>query len=214
MKSLFLAAALSLAASAAVAQTCAPATLTKVVTRSVGPDIVRGSFRAEPITLYRQGSRFLRMEEAADPEQKLHLLSVVAEPDVWVVNRMDMTGRHMVDPGPVFNAHAPIVTGTGVPALFAELEFGCEAQFTRTRAREAGTRPVQGKSARIYALQQGDRRLEVLLSDAGTPVEVAYYEGAKAALVIRYDLFQTGLPDDPALFRKPEGVTFSGEAGR
>lgn len=214
MKSLILVLLASLAASPALAQSCAPATLTKVVTRSVGPDIVRGSFRSEPVTLYRKGERFLRLEEVPDPEQKAHLLSIVAEPDIWFVNRMDRTGRHMVDPGPIFIAHAPIVVGPSVPAVFGELEFGCEAQFAKTRAREAGTRPVLGKPARIHALQQGDRRLEVLLSDAGTPVEVAYYEGAKAVLVIRYDLFQSGLPDDPGLFRKPEGITFQDAAGR
>lgn len=214
MKPLILALLASLAASPVLAQACAPPTLTKIVTRSVGPDIVRGSFRSEPVTLYRLGERFLRLEEAPDPEQKLHLLSVVAEPDIWMVNRFDRTGRHAVDPGPTFVAHAPIVVGPGVPAMFTELEYGCEAAFARSRAREAGTRPVLGKAARIHALQQGDRRLEILLSDAGAPVEVAYYEGAKAALVIRYELFQAGLPDDPALFRKPDGITYSEAASR
>lgn len=214
MRSLILAILASLAASPVLAQACAPATLTKVVTRSVGPDVVRGSFAAEPVTLYRKGERFLRLEESPDPARRVHLLSVVAEPDIWFVNRMDGTGRHMVDPGPVFTAHAPIVVGPGVPPMFNELEFGCEAAFAKTRAREAGTRPVLGKPARIHALQQGDRRLEILLSDAGVPVEVAYYEGAKAVLVIRYDVFQTGLPDNPDLFRKPDGVTYQEATAR
>ena len=208
MKSAVLAVLISLLAAPAVAETCAPPKLMKIVTRSVGPDIVRGSFRAAPLTLYRQGERFLRTEEASDPEQKQHLLVVVAEPDIWFVNRADRTGRHIVDPGPTYVAKAPIIAGQGVPETFTELEFGCEAAFARARGREAGARAVGGREARIHALQDGDRRLEILLSTAGTPVEVAYYEGARTVLVIHYDAYDTGLPDNPALFRKPEGVTF------
>ena len=66
--------------------------------------------------------------------------------------------------------------------MFQELEFGCEAAFVRARGREAGVRTVDGKTARIYALQAGDQRLEVLLTDRGVPAEVAYYQGARTVL--------------------------------
>ena len=214
MKSAVLAVLISLVAAPAVAETCAPAKLMRMVTRSVGPDIVPGSFRAKPLTLYRQGERFLRSEEAADPEQKQHLLVVVAEPDIWFVNRADRTGRHVVDPGPSYVAHAPIVAGQGVPAAFTELEFGCEAAFARSRGREGGARAVAGREARIHVLQEGDRRLEILLAPDNNPLEVAYYEGARTVLMIRYDVYETGLPDNPALFRRPEGFTFQEAAAR
>lgn len=214
MKPLGLAILVAMIAAPAIAATCAPPTLTRIVTRSVGPDIQRGSFRAEPITLYRKGDKYLRNEEAPDPDQRLHLITIVAEPDIWMVNLMDKTGKHMVDPGPTFVAHAPIVAGQGVPAAFMELEFGCEAVFARARGREAGVRTVTGKTARIYALQEGDRRLEVLLTDRGVPAEVAYYQGERTILTIRYDAYETGLPDNPTLFEKPEGVTFQAEAPR
>ncbi len=214
MKSCGLAILIALIGAPAVAATCAPPTLTRIVTRSVGPDIARGSFRAEPIILYRKGEKYLRNEEAPDPAQRVHLIMIVAEPDIWVVNLMDKTGKHMVDPGPTFVAHAPIVAGQGVPPAFMELEFGCEAAFARARGREAGVRTVSDKTARIYALQEGDRRLEILLTDGGVPAEVAYYQGAQTILTIRYDAYETGLPDDPALFQKPAGVTFQAEAAR
>ena len=214
MKSAVLAVLISLVAAPAVAETCAPAKLMRMVTRSVGPDIVPGSFRAKPLTLYRQGERFLRSEEAADPERNLHMMVVVAEPDIWFVNRADRTGRHVVDPGPSYIAHAPIVAGQGVPAAFTELEFGCEAAFARARGREAGARAVGGREARIHVLQEGDRRLEILLGADNKPVEVVYYEGARTVLMIRYDAYETGLPDNPALFRKPEGITLQEQAAR
>eukprot|EP01036_Dinobryon_divergens_P046222 gene46222-61811_t len=113
MKSCALAILVAMTGAPALAATCAPPTLTRIVTRSVGPDIQRGSFRAEPITLYRKGELYLRNEEAPDPEQRLHLLTIVSEPDVWTVNLMDKTGKHVVDPGPNFVAHAPIVAGQG-----------------------------------------------------------------------------------------------------
>ena len=214
MKPLGLAILVAMTGAPALAATCAPPTLTRIVTRSVGPDIQRGSFRAEPVTLYRKSELYLRNEETPDPEQRVHALTIVSEPDVWMVNLMDMTGKHVVDPGPAFVAHAPIVAGQGVPAVFQELEFGCEAAFVRAQGREAGVRTVDGKTARIYALQAGDQRLEVLLIDRGVPAEVAYYRGARTVLTIRYDAFETGLPDDPRLFQKPAGVTFRAEAPR
>ena len=214
MKPLCLVVLVALVAAPAVAATCAPPTLTRIVTRSVGPDIPQSSFRAQPITLYRQGEKYLRNEEAPDPDQRLHLITIVAEPDIWTVNLMDKTGKHMVDPGPTFVAHAPIVAGQGVPAAFMELEFGCEAAFARARGRDAGVRTVADKTARIYALQEGDRRLEILLTDRGVPAEVAYYQGARTILTIRYDAYETGLPDDPTLFQKPEGVRFQADASR
>jgi len=214
MKSWLPALALSLVASAALAQTCAPAKLTKVVTRQVGPEVKPGSFAAAPMTVYRQGERLMRSEEAEDPAQKLHLLIVAAEPDIWFVNRVDRTGRHVVDPGPDLNVHAPIVTGQGVPAAFSELEYGCEAAFARARAHQGGSREVGGKAADIWALVAGDRRLEILLSAKGEPAEVAYFQGDRPVLVIRYDSFEAALPDDPALFRKPDGVTWQEASGR
>ena len=127
---------------------------------------------------------------------------------------MDRTGRHLVDPGPTFFAAAPIIAGQGVPAAFAELEFGCEAAFARGRGREAGSRVVGGKTARIFALQSGDRRLEILLNERGEPAEVAYYQAGRTVLVIRYDIYETGLPDNPALFQKPTGITFTPGSAR
>lgn len=211
MRSWILALAASLLASPAASATCAPATLTKVAHRAVGPGIAPGSFAAQPVVLYRKGVTFMRSEEAPDPASKCHQLIVVASPDIWFVNRSDKTGRHMVDPGPIYEVHAPIVAGPGVPARFVELEFGCEAAFAKGRAYEAGTRAVDGRPARIYAMTEGLHRLEILLSSDDTPVEVAYYQGARVILTIRYDSFQTGLPDNPALFTRPDGIAY--EAG-
>ena len=208
MRGLFVVLTLALAGSPSAAEVCAPATLTKVVTRSVGPDIAPGTFRAAPVTLFRQGDRFVRIEEAPDPTTGAHLLSVVAEPDIWMVNLADRTGRHIVDPGPSLIARAPIVAGQGVPPEFVELEFGCEAAFAERRGYDAGTRQVGGTLARIRALVIGSHRLEVLLSPQGVPAEVAYYRGDRTILVIRYDVYQTRLPDAPELFRRPEGITY------
>ena len=205
---------MALVATPVVAETCAPSTLTRIVTRSVGPDIVRGSFRAEPITLYRKGQQFLRHEEAPEPERRQHLLTIVSTPDIWIVNQLANTGKHLVDPGPVFGAKAPIVAGRDVPTSFSELEFGCESAFAKARARAAGVRTLDGRSINVYALQDGDRRLEISLIGADIPVEVTYYQGARVVLMIRYDAFESGLPDNPQLFEKPSGVTFADGAPR
>ncbi len=208
MRPLFLVFALALVAMPVAAETCAPASLTKVVTRSVGPDIAPGTFRAAPVTLYRQGDRYIRIEEAADPTQGAHLLSVVAEPDIWMVNLADRTGRHIVDPGPSLIAHAPIVAGQGVPPEFVELEFGCEAAFAERRGYDAGTRQVGSVTGKVRVLVSGPHRLEIVSGPKGAPLEVAYYRGDRTVLVIHYDIYQSRLPDAPELFRRPEGITY------
>jgi hypothetical protein len=58
-------------------------------------------------------------------------------------------------------------------------------------------------------LQEGDRRLEILLYETGTPAEVAYFQGITAVLTIVYDAYEVALPDNPGLFAKPEGYAIS-----
>src|SRR5712691_13067681 len=100
-----------------------PATMTKITTRIIEPKMNPDSFFAQPKTLWRAGTKYARVAEAADPQHQIHGLVIVNEPDVWMVNLFDKSGTHMVDTGPTFNAHLPIFEASSGVAGF---EFGRE----------------------------------------------------------------------------------------
>lgn len=104
----------------------APEKMIRIVAREVSPGVAAESFRAQPKTLYRLGTRYGRVEELPNPASGLHLLAVMNEPDVWMVNRRDGTGRHIIDPDPSFHVGAPVFEWPGLPATLADLEHGCE----------------------------------------------------------------------------------------
>lgn len=192
------------------ALTCAPPTLTKIVTHNITPGVSGDHWSGQPTVMYRLGSGKIRNEEPRDAAGKLHLTMVVNEPDIWFVNREDFTGAHIVDPGPTYGAHAPIINDPEAPAVFGELEYGCEADFVRDkRLSKAGVRSIEGRQATVHALIEGDRRLEIALADDGRPVEIGYFVGDRPLMILRYDEHRSGLADQGALFSKPEGFTYS-----
>jgi hypothetical protein len=74
----------------------APATMTKLMVKLESPEIPKDSFAAEAKRMYRAGSRYCRIEENPDLEHGIHGLLIMNEPDVWMINRLAKTARHMV----------------------------------------------------------------------------------------------------------------------
>jgi hypothetical protein len=72
------------------------------------PEIMTGSVLAQPKVMYRAGTKYCRVEEAEDSQNKIHGLFIVDEPDAWMINLYDKLARHVVDPGPTFNCKLPI----------------------------------------------------------------------------------------------------------
>lgn len=201
-------------ASPVYAATCAPQKLIHIITVNVTPGIPAESFAAQPRSLYRIGSDKLRMEEAADPANGIHGIIVVAEPNIWMANLYDNTGKHMVDPGPTFFAEAPVLGGQGIPSKLAALQFGCEAEFIAANApSRVRTEQVGNAHFDVYRVEDGADAVEILeRQGTNTPAFTRYYRGGKIALVLRYDLYSTGLPNDPNLFVPPSGVRYAGAA--
>lgn len=211
MRGLMWGLALALCASAAQAEVCAPRTLTRVVTREVTPQLPATHFARLPKTLYRLGAGRARVEEAPDKVQGIHMVVVIAEPDVWFANREDGSGRHVVDTGPTYDVHMPIFAGAGLPRPIADIEFGCEAEFARAHmpdTEQAGA----GSRLTAHVLRQGDYLLRLVLDAKGRPTEASLRRGGAILMSVAYDAFEAGLPDDPKLFVPPEGVAFV-EAG-
>lgn len=202
-------AAIAVPASAA---TCAPQKLVHIVLTDVTPGVAAGSFAAQPRTYYRLGNNKLRIEEAPDQVNGIHGLIVVAEPDIWMINLFDKTGKHVVDPGPTFNAVAPVIAVRGVPAKLAGLELGCEAEFLAANAlTPASTERIGTGDFAVYRMADAGDAIELLeRKGTTTPAYARYYHQGKLVLVFHYDVYETGLPADPALFVPPAGVQLSG----
>ena len=184
----------------------------KVVVRLQSPDIPKQSFAAKPKTMYRAGNRYCRIEEFPDPEQGIHGLMIINEPDIWMVNLFAKTAQHYVDPGPTFNCRMPIFQGEQVKTAadmknaLLELEFGREIEFFKQKGATPKDGPIlSGKSTTAYSVDVGDSQL--FLITTGTPERP--YAVARQYRNTRETFWYSTLeqlPFDPKLFVKPSDV--------
>lgn len=188
--------------------------MTKIVSRMISPQVKPNSFAAKPKTLYLAGEKYARAEEQPDAEHGIHGPLITSEPDSWIINLSDKTGRHIVDPGPTFVMHAPIfwtAKQKGQPdpdQEFKELEFGKEAEFFRQRsARDIGMRKVDGKDCKALSLRSGSREVILLLdSNTAKPCQIDIMKDGKLDFAVRYLSYETNLAFQRSLFEPPKGV--------
>jgi hypothetical protein len=189
---------------------CAPASLVHITVSNVSPGLDPASFAAKPKEYYRIGSDRLRIEEATDTADGIHALIVVAEPNVWLANLYNGTGKHVVDPGPTFVARAPLF-GTTLGGKFTGLEFGCENDFIAANGLKVVRSEQIGASVfDVYRIENESDAIEILEhSGSGTPAYARYYHQGQLQIAIQYELYATGLPNDPALFSPPPNVRYT-----
>jgi hypothetical protein len=174
-----------------------------------------GETAAKPKTLYRFGTTHARVEEEPDPGQSVHRLIVTAVPDTWVINLFTRTGQRYVDPGPEFKTALPIFWGLdGKPDKdFEALEFANEMEFFRAgRAREAGTRTVDGKQCKVLSLKTGEHEAILFLeAKRDRPLRIDLIKYGRLTASVRYVSYEPNLPFDAALFVPPKDVTIAEE---
>jgi hypothetical protein len=186
-------------------------TMTKVVYRDILTNLLSSSFAAQPITLYRFGKKYGRIEEAPDSVLKIHGLIIVDEPDAWMINLITKTGVHMVDSGPTYEFHDLIVsphaktqaefrTFTSLP--INKFQFGKEVEFLKTYKAE--------KLSDHYELIIDGYTIE-LFPKAGTeiPYQLKIFKGEPLISYLQYDEYKTDLPLDLSLFAPPPGIKIS-----
>ena len=187
-----------------------PRTMMRVTTKIVEPKPEAGSFLAQPKTMWRAGTKYSRTAEAPDSTNRIHALAIIHEPDAWMINLFDGSGRHLVDPGPTFNVHLPIFEEhSGVKTKLNELEFGKELQFfTMNGAKQSAGEMIDGKSTNRYEVSISGSRL-VLWTDAKSkkPVRISRIQGVQRQS-IAYLSYDDALAFDPTLFQPPTGITF------
>ncbi len=187
-------------------------TMLKVVVRDVTVDAT--SFDAMPKTLYRLGTTYGRSEEQPDPRRRLHGLVIVAEPKVWMINRISKTGRLLLDPGPSYDFHAPVIpaaAGTADNPLDG-LEFGMEYDFMAAHQATSTTATVKGKTYDQLTVTRGDHEI-TLLSRPGTrtPFRLTVARGPAVLAEYEYDEYLTDLAPQMDLFEPPADITILDE---
>ena len=202
-------------AAPARAAICAPPKLVHIVMSADTPGLDAAAFGTQPRAYYRIGNDKMRIEEAPDKPNGIHGLIVVAEPDIWMINLFDKTGRHIVDPGPTLNAVAPVIALSGMPAKLAALQLGCEGEFLAANAiAPTRTERIANTDFTVYRLSDGGDAIELLeRQGTTTPAYARYYRQGKLDLVLRYDVYEVGLPDNPSLFIPPGDVQMTEAAG-
>ncbi|WP_332770435.1 hypothetical protein [Phenylobacterium sp.] len=200
--------------SPSLAAACAPKDMVRVGSFNATPGLDPASDATKPRTIHRLGKLFARIDEGPDPANRMHRLTVIREPDIWTANRFDKTGQHVLDPGPVFEVHAPLFQGPGLPTLFRELELGCELDFIDAYAPKPHGKVGKGPMAFIrHQLTIGDHRIEILLKPVkpGAPrkvYSVGLYVKDQPRSVIQYLAYDVGLPADMSLFERPKGIKY------
>jgi len=196
---------------------CQPRSLVSMTVRNVTPGLQAMDPRAQPKRLWRKGGRYLRSVEQPVVSQALQdpkapmarqALVIIAEPDIWMIETASKEGRHSLDPGPVLEVRAPILTPGSAPPEFMSLEYGCEAEFVTVRAPVAQkTVRWGGIDAGIHTYTVGTASLAILMDDrTGEPLMITYVNQGRPIYIVRYDEYRQGLPDQPELFRPPPDV--------
>lgn len=183
--------------------------MTKIVFRAVEPEMPAEAFAAKPKTLYLWTATRMRTEEMPDPAMKLQGLVIANGKDIWMINLWDKTGRHIIDPGPTYNAHAPIVPpdGQGKPTRAADFEMGREMAYMTAHHAQQPKGLLDGVERIIYEATQDGLKLRLYVAeDTQLPVGVSVDEGDRRLLRMTYDFYSTNLPADPALFQPPPGI--------
>lgn len=176
----------------------------RVVVREVSPALPKTHFRRQPKTIFRVGTCCIRVEEEPNPETGLHIRLIVHEPDVWFLNLAEMKADHIVDSGPTYTAHAPIVPVDGLEGL----EFGSELSFMerhQARPSEAFTCRV-GACRRRQIVAQGHTVTLVTAVPDERPVQISVQPPDGGATAFEYDAYEKGLDLAPQLFQLPGAV--------
>jgi hypothetical protein len=189
-----------------------PKMMTRVEVTLHSPDAPEGSFAAKPKIFYRAADRYCRIEEAADPEQGIHNLMIINEPDYWAVNLLTKTAQHGTDPGPTFNCHLPIFAYGNPQSLddetkeIRQLEFGREREFFERKGAIPEPGPVLFKhETTAYKTQVGTASLMLFLAKSPElPIAVSLKRGDKNEIFI-YSQYSR-MEFDPKLFAKPADV--------
>jgi hypothetical protein len=190
--------------------------MARIVYRDVSPGVEAGSVAGQPHTLFRAGQRFGRMEYPPNPDQDTHLVVIVREPQVWIVDLEHMTIVESRDPGPSYVFRAPVLGAKGEPIPLFALEFGKEFDFLEANgAGPPQAVTIDGAEADRYEAVFEDLTV-VLIASPGSRVarELKVFKEGGLYRAFHYDSYELDLDPVDALFRAPQNMRPVGQPPR
>ncbi len=187
--------------------------MTKIVSERFGPRVARDPSATKPKTVYLAGKKYARVEEQLNEVGDTQNLIITNEPDCWMINLADKTGKHLLDEGPKFDVHMPIFWGSdGKPDRdFGELEYGEELKFfTPERAKKLAPRKVDRRLCQALSIKSEEGEVVLLVDDqTGKPVQIDRLVEGKLDQSVRYLTYITSLPFEATLFAPPKNVAIT-----
>jgi hypothetical protein len=173
--------------------------------RLAGKQIEADSFDAQIKKVWRIGTNYLRFEDAPNPVTKIHGLIIVAEPDIWIIDRNTSQAQHTVDPGPNYKIHFPLLASESSEKL-RQLEFGSELQFFRDNsATELPAQEVDGIKTKPLRLEVDGEEVTLYVKTDETPLQVTV-KSPNYEYTMRFIRYEPDRRPDKSLFQLPPGV--------
>src|SRR6266478_5537232 len=158
-----------------------PTTMMRISTRLVEPRPALNSFAAQARVIWRAGTKYGRVAEPLDIQNHVHGLMIINEPDAWLINLYNKSGKHMVDPGPSLNVHIPIFAGGSVSTKLTDLEFGRELEFfSKKGAPPSEGEAINGKATERYDVTIENSKLVLWMGvKSKKPIRVSLVDGGE-----------------------------------
>jgi hypothetical protein len=173
--------------------------------RLAGKQIKADSFDAQIKKVWRIGTSYLRFEDAPNPVKKIHGLIIVAEPDIWIIDRNTNQAQHTVDPGPNYKIHFPLLASEPSEKL-RQLEFGSELQFFRDNsATELPALEIDGIKCKPLRLEIDGDEVTLFLKTDETPLQLTV-KSPSYEYSMRFLRYEPDRRPDKSLFQLPPGV--------
>jgi hypothetical protein len=173
--------------------------------RLAGKQIQADSFDAQIKKVWRIGTRYLRFEDAPNPVTKIHGLIIVAEPDIWIIDRNTNQAQHTIDPGPNYKIRFPLLASESSEKL-RQLEFGSELQFFRdNNATELPAQEIEGIKCKPLRLEIEGEEVTLYLKTDDTPLQVTV-KSPDYEYTMRFIRYEPDRRPDKSLFQLPPGV--------
>ena len=173
--------------------------------RLAGKGIAADSFDAQTKKVWRIGKEFLRFEDAPNPQTNIHGLIIVAEPDIWIVDRKTNQAQHTLDPGPILKIDFPLFASETIPKL-RELEFGHELEYFQANdAKQLPAQEVDGIRCKLLRLEMEDRVVTLFLKTDDTPLQIVV-KSPEYEYAMRFLRYEPDRKPDKLLFQLPPGV--------
>ncbi len=188
-----------------------PPTMKVIEVRKVDPKPDPMSVESEPVSYWYAGSGHGRVELPRDDKNGTYELIIMNDPNVWMIDLISKSGRHIVDHNPPLVVHFQIF-GPNVPFEKGKpnLEFANEIDYFKYKQATVSVGPrLKGKETKSYDCTVNGKKLSLLTDESDRPLRITYTdaESHETLEYLRYD----EVPSDPAFFEVPAGIKIAEE---